>query len=209
LLGRGHKVVAVELPSDDAAATFSTYADVIVDAMEAEPAGAVIVAHSMAGLSVPIAATRVPVRALVFVCALIAVPGRSLIDQFLDQPHMLVQGYDEGLSEPDDQGRSHWVDLQAARATLYADCDEATAKTSFDRLRPQAQATYTEPCPMSELPDIEYAYVMGADDRLVNPDWSREAAPTRLGVTPIELAGSHSPFLARPGALADVLARYA
>jgi hypothetical protein len=62
---------------------------------------------------------------------------------------------------------------------------------------------------MSELPDIEYAYVMGADDRLVNPDWSREAAPTRLGVTPIELAGSHSPFLARPGALADVLARYA
>jgi pimeloyl-ACP methyl ester carboxylesterase len=209
LLGRGHEVVAVDLPSDDAAATYSTYADVIVDAMEAETAGAVLVAHSMAGLSVPIAAMRLPVRAVVFVCALIPVPGRSLIDQFLDQPHMLVPGYDEGLSEPDDRGRSRWVDLGAARATLYADCDEATAKASLDRLRPQAQTTYTEPCPLSELPDLEYAYVMGAEDRLVNPEWSREAARARLGVTPIELAGSHSPFLARPSALADVLARYA
>lgn len=206
---RGHKVVAVELPSDDAAATFSSYAEVIVDSMEAEPAGAVLVAHSMAGLSVPIAATRLPVRAVVFVCALIASPGRSLVDQFLAQPHMLVPGYDDGLTEADEQGRSQWVDFEGARATLYDDCDEATARTAFDRLRPQGQSAYTEACPLTELPDIEYAYVMGAQDQLVNPEWSREAAATRLGVTPIELPGSHSPFLARPGALADVVARYA
>lgn len=209
LVRRGHEVVAVELPSDDAAATFSTYSDVIVDAMEAAPAGAVLVAHSMAGLSAPIAASRLPVRAVVFVCGLIAVPGRSLIDQFIDQPHMLVEGYDVGLGEPDSQGRSRWVDRELARATLYGDCDEATAATAFDRLRPQGQATFAEPCPLAELPDVEYAYVLGAEDRLVSPEWSREAAAARLGVTPIEVPGSHSPFLARPGVLADVLARYA
>ena len=108
---RGHKVVGVELPSDDAAATFSSYAEAIVESMEAEPAGAVLVAHSMAGLSVPIAASCLPVRAVVFVCGLIALPGRSLVDQFVAQPHMLVPGYDDGLTEPDDQGRSQWVDF--------------------------------------------------------------------------------------------------
>lgn len=84
-----------------------------------------------------------------------------------------------------------------------------TAAAAFDRLRPQGQATFTEPCPLPELPDLEYGYVLGAEDRLVSPEWSREAAAARLGVTPIELPGSHSPFLARPGVLADVLARYA
>jgi pimeloyl-ACP methyl ester carboxylesterase len=204
---RGHQVVTVDLPIDDPDATFSTYADAVVESMQSEPEGAVLVAHSMAGLSVPIAAARLPVRAVVFVCALLPEPGRSLIDQFLDQPHLLVPGYDEGLSH-DDRGRSRWVDPEAARATLYADCDEVTAKTSFDRLRPQGQATYAEPCPLSELPDIESAYVVGADDRIVDPEWSREAAPERLGVTPIELPGSHSPFLARPDDLAEILVRY-
>lgn len=208
LMGRGHKVVTVDLPIDDANATFSTYAEVIVESMESEPAGAVLVAHSMGGLSVPIAATRLPVQAVVFVCALIPQPGRSLIDQFLDQPHLLVPGYDEGLGD-DDHGRSRWVDLEAASATLYADCDVATAKAAFDRLRPQGQATYAEPCPLARLPDIESTYVVGAEDRLVNPEWSREAARERLGVTPIELPGSHSPFLARPGELAEILIRYA
>lgn len=55
-------------------------------------------------------------------------------------------------------------------ATLYADCDEATVATAFDRLRPQGQVTFAEPCPLTDLPDLEYAYVVGAEDRLVNPD---------------------------------------
>lgn len=209
LLRRGHEVVAVELPIDDAAATYSTYADVVVDAMEAQPEGSVLVAHSMAGLSVPIAAARLPVAAVVFVCGLIAAPGRSLIDQFVEEPHLLVPGYDEGLGDPADQGRSRWMDIEGAKATLYADCDDVLVRTAFDRLRPQAQATYTEPCPLSELPDVRYGYVLGSEDRLVNPEWSREAAAARLGVTPIELPGSHSPFLARPSALAEVLVPFA
>lgn len=203
---RGHDVVAVDLPIDDPTATFSTYADVIVDGVGEDRPELVLVAHSMAGLSVPIAAARLPVRAVVFVCGLIALPGRSLIDQFLEQPEMLVPGYDEGVEE-DDQGRSSWADLQAASARLYADCDETTARSAFDRLRPQSQATFVEPCPLTELPDVERAYVVGADDQLVNPDWSREAAQARLGVTPVELPGSHSPFLAQPAVLADVLVR--
>lgn len=47
------------------------------------------------------------------------------------------------------------------------------------------------------------------EDRLVNPEWSRMAAPVRLGVQAIELAGSHSPFIARPQDLARLLQQLA
>ena len=40
---------------------------------------------------------------------------------------------------------------------------------------------------------------------MVNPAWSRRTAAERLGVTPIELPGGHTPSLARPAALADAL----
>ena len=46
---------------------------------------------------------------------------------------------------------------------------------------------------------------MGRDDRCINPVWVRREIPRRLGVTPIELDGSHSPFLARHRELAAVL----
>ncbi|MGB0096134.1 MAG: hypothetical protein WBP81_26810 [Solirubrobacteraceae bacterium] len=40
---------------------------------------------------------------------------------------------------------------------------------------------------------------------MVRPQWSRIAAPQRLGVEPIELPGGHSPMLANPKHLADIL----
>ena len=38
------------------------------------------------------------------------------------------------------------------------------------------------------------------------PDRSRRVSRERLGVEPVELPGSHSPFWSRPGKLAGVLA---
>ena len=43
------------------------------------------------------------------------------------------------------------------------------------------------------------------DDRMVRPQWSRAAARRQLGVEPIELPGGHSPMLADPERLADIL----
>src|SRR3954447_8046026 len=78
----GHRVVAVDLPCDDPRATFSTYADIVVSALDGEPSDdIVLVGHSLGGLTVPLVAARRPVQHMVFVSALIAVPGRSFLDQ--------------------------------------------------------------------------------------------------------------------------------
>jgi hypothetical protein len=201
----GHRSIAVELPCDDASATFETYADVIADALAAEPDDIVVVGHSLAGLTIPLVPSRRSVERLVFLCALIAAPGESFVEQVEKEPDMTLPRYQDGLDGPDEQGRTRCVDFEVAREAFYADCGEADARAAFDRLRPQARTGYSQPCPLDALPDAPATYVLCEDDAMVNPAWSRRAASERLAVEPVVLPGSHSPFLSRPAELAGVL----
>lgn len=120
---------------------------------------------------------------------------------------MLFPGYQGGAQRGGRQPRQ-WIDFEVARESLYGDCDEPIAKAALERLRPQALTPYVEPCPLDELPQVERAYILCSADRLINPEWARHAASDRLNVEPIELPGSHSPFLSRPVDLAQVLDTY-
>ena len=135
--------------------------------------------------------------------------GRSLADQLRDEADMLNPLCYAGLSEPDAQLRRAWVDLEVARALLFADCDDPVAEAALNRLRPQATYPYTLPCSLSEFPAVRCTSVVCTDDQFIGPEWSRRTARDRLGAELIELPGSHSPFLSRPKALADVLLRLA
>ncbi|MGI9084212.1 MAG: alpha/beta fold hydrolase [Aeromicrobium sp.] len=202
---RGHSAITMDLPSDDPAATFETYADVIVETMrDSHTPDIVLVGHSLAGLTVPLVAARHPVRRLVYLCALPAIPGLSLVDQ-MGTEKMLNMGYVAGMSDVDSKGRRAWIDEDLARRIMYADCDDEAAEGAIARLRPQAQSPYAIPCPLDNYPDVPTTYIVCSEDRLVNPEWSREFALTRLGAELIELPGSHSPFMSRPADLAATL----
>jgi pimeloyl-ACP methyl ester carboxylesterase len=95
----GHDVVATDLPCDDGAASFQTYADVVCDALKGCSDDVVLVGHSLAGTTIPLVAVRRPVRHLVYLCALIPDIGRSLFDQFRDEP-VLNPAYVKGLIDP-------------------------------------------------------------------------------------------------------------
>ena len=88
---------------------------------------------------------------------------------------------------------------------MFADCREAVAAAAFARLRPQASTPYFAPCALAALPACPRRTSSRPTTAIVNPAWSRRAAAERLGVGPIELPGGHSPYLARPAAVADVL----
>lgn len=206
LEARGHRAITMDLPCDDASATFEDYADVVVDALADAPDDVVVVGHSLGGQTIPLVAERRRVSRLVYLCALLPAMGRSLVEQFGSE-EMLDLGYRAGVGEVDEQGRSGWVDPDVARRYFYADCDEVAARAAFDRLRPQAQTPYTETFPLAAFPAVPATYVLCTEDHMVRPAWSRRAAKDRLGLEPIELPGSHSPFLSRPGELADLLTR--
>jgi pimeloyl-ACP methyl ester carboxylesterase len=201
----GHDVVTMDLPCEDGAATFDSYADVVCAALTGCDDDVVLVGHSYGGNTVPLVAARRPIRHLVYLCAMIPDIGRSLFDQLSDELEMLNPAYEQALSVPDEQLRQVWADLDIACAMFYGDCDEPTAKAALDRLRPQSACPAILPCSLTEFPPVKTTYVVCSDDQMLRPEWSRQTARERIGAELIELPGDHSPFYSRPSVLADVL----
>ncbi len=200
LAARGHDSVTMDLPVDDADATFDDYADVVDDACP-EGAELVLVGHSLGGMVLPLIAARRPVRRQVFLCAVIPNPTGKPWD---GTPAMGSRHYG---NEQDDDGALVFRSLEAATAIFYADCRPADAAWAFARLRPfRNRSLWDRPYPLTEWPAVPSAAVTCTDDLAVYADYQRVALRDRLGVTPIELPGHHSPFLAQPAAVADVLA---
>jgi pimeloyl-ACP methyl ester carboxylesterase len=205
LQGRGHRVIAMDLPCDDSSATFDDYADVVCAALSDDPGDdLILVGHSLAGQTIPLVAAQRPVRRLVYLCAVPAVSGQSLTEQLTD-PDMLNPDYVQALSPLDPQSRRTWIDKELARSILFGACDEATATWAFERLRPQSTAHYVLPCSLPARPTIDSTYVVCTGDGFVNPDWSTRIARDWLDARVVEIPADHSPFLSRPAELAKLL----
>jgi pimeloyl-ACP methyl ester carboxylesterase len=203
LEGRGHRVLAVDLPTEDASASATEYAAAAVEAFAEVDDDLVVVGHSLAGLTIPLVATARPVSRLVFVCAMLPRVGRAQDDVISSEPDMFLMGPEGGVYESAD-GAVHWYPEAAARS-FFADCKPDVAKWAAGLMRGQFWNITQEISPLLEWPEVPYSYVLGMSDPIINPAWSRRVVPSILGVEPIELAAGHSPFLSAPAALADAL----
>jgi Alpha/beta hydrolase family len=199
LEGRGHRVVAVGLPSEDPSLGSADYAVAVTHALEGVEDDVVVVGHSLAGLAIPLVALARPVRRLVFLCALLPQLGTSL----RDQEDVFVDGFGAALVR-DELDRSYWP-AGAAEQGLYPECRRPLARWAAARLRRQAHLPSLETAPLETWPEVESTYVLGERDHVVDTAWSRRAARERLGVEPVELDAGHSPFLTCPRELADLL----
>ena len=199
----GHEVVVPELPSEETERGLEDYADAIERAL-GDADDVVLVPHSLGGLNGPVVAARRPLRALVYVCALVPEPGLSFSEQLSQSTEQILLF--QGGRMVDDQGRSYWGDHDDTLRVMYGDLDPDDAEWAFERLRPQAQRSQTEPSPT--LPDgLRTESIIGANDRIVSPAWSRTVARHRLGVEPVELPTGHFPMITHPEPLAESLAR--
>jgi hypothetical protein len=199
----GHRTVAPSLPIDDPGARVDDYVAAIVDAVErVDPPGPLtIVAHSMAGCVAPVVPAARDVDEIVFLSSVLPSWFRP-VEPPPDLPAMSMIAADTATSK-DAAGRSV-ITEDGARRHFYADCAVDDADAAIARLRPQALQWLAD-VPLSAPPPTRYAWVLCTDDRCIDPRWQAWAARRRVGVEPIELPGGHSPFMARPAALATVL----
>jgi pimeloyl-ACP methyl ester carboxylesterase len=189
LRARGHHVVAPDLPIEDDAATFSDYADAVVDAVDERVDGElVVVGMSFGGYTAPIVCDRLPASHLVLVSPMIPQPGESAEEMFANT------GYEQ---EPQEDSS----DL----TLFYHDIPEELGKEALSRGRNQSGATWTEPWPLAAWPDVPVACVLSRDDRLFPVDWLRKVAVDRLGVTPVEIDSGHCSALSHPVEIAGIL----
>jgi pimeloyl-ACP methyl ester carboxylesterase len=200
---RGLEAVVPDLPSEDPELGLEDYADTIERAL-GDADDVVLVPHSLGGLVGPVVARRRPLRALVYLCGLVPQPGLSFGEQLsaADGPILTIAGG----REVDDQGRSHWPDPDATVRCMYPDLAPEDARSAVGRLRFQAPRSQTERSPKPPA-GLRVESIIGTEDRLVNPDWSRRVARERLGVKPVELPTGHFPMITHPELLAERLAQ--
>jgi pimeloyl-ACP methyl ester carboxylesterase len=187
---RRHDVVAPDLPCDDDSAGLPEYADAVIDAI-GDRTDLVVVAQSLGAFTAPLVCHRVPVDLLVLVAPMIPMPNEAPADYWTNTR------YEEEVHEPYDE-----------IALFYQDVPPELAAQALKRGRRQSEARLFEPSPLEAWPDVPKRVLLCRDDRLFPARFLRRVARERLGITPDEIDGGHTPALSRPKELADRLEAY-
>lgn len=214
--GLGHEAIAVDLPGhgerrdESEPTTFNGRTTAITDVLEA---GDVLVGHSGGGFDITHAANAAPERVahLCYLAAGLPREGRTWPEAMAMRADGTIGDFDAaGLLDYlafDADGSVSVIDADAARAKFFHDCDDATVRWAFERLCPErAGETSVEPVslPAFWAADRPRSFIRCLQDRAQEP-WSAELVAARLGVEPLAIDASHSPFLSRPEELAELI----
>ncbi len=207
---RGHEARAIDLPAhgDDpkppAEASLEAYAAAIAAALAEAPEPAVLVGHSAGGIAISAAAERAPerIRRLVYLCAYALEDGESLAEvrrRARRQPLLpAIRRAADGLT--------FTVDPDRAPGIFYHDCPPEAVAYALPRLCPEPIAPQETPLDLTDRSrTLPRTYILCTHDRTIPPEAQREMTADWPPDSVVTLASGHSPFLACPDALADIL----
>lgn len=191
---RGHRAIAVDLPSADDSAGLQEYADAAVAAVPPDhDDDLIVVAQSMAGFTAPLLCDRLPVRLIVLLAAMVPSPHEAPGDWWANT----------GWSD-----LGHISDDDMPEAFLH-DVPPDTAAASANHVTQQSGTPFEKPWPLDAWPDVPTRFLLARHDRFFPADFQRRVVKERLGITPDEMDGGHLPALSRPVELAQRLDDYA
>jgi hypothetical protein len=191
----GHEAITVDLPADDPAAGLPEYARLVAGAI-GDRDDAVLVAMSLGGFTAPMAAAAAPVASLVFVNAMIPLPGETAGAWWENT------GLSQAQAEAAERG-GYPAEFDLDTHFLH-DVPPEVAATGEGHQRDEADAAFQSPCDFTAWPAVPIRVVAGAADRLFPAGFQQRVARERLGLDADVLPGGHLIALSQP----DALARY-
>jgi pimeloyl-ACP methyl ester carboxylesterase len=218
----GHQAVAIDLPQHgerglDPTSSVDERSAAILDVLQP---GDVLVGHSGGGYDVTFAADRAPekVRHVVYLAAGLPLEGRTVLEATGGAAQKDEKGEvritrlmddDTGMLRyirPNAEGRMVWTSKEGAREFFYHDCDAATIDWAFGKLTPSALGFISETIQLKNFwrADLPRSYIQCEQDR-AKPHRMSVQVCERLGVAPLKINTSHSPFLSKPAELAKLL----
>jgi len=216
----GHAALAIDLPGHgarrDERSTLQDRRDAILEVLQQDD---VLVGHSGGGYDITLAADAVPtrVRHLVYLAAGLPIEGRTVLaatggaaqDAGKDDKVTQLMTNETGMLRfirPNARGRMECVDFAAVHDFFYHDCDEQTARWAFAQLSPAPVEFLMETVSLPRFwaADLPRSYIRCLQDRAKPLSMSVEVV-RRLGVEPLTIDASHSPFLSKPAELARIL----
>jgi pimeloyl-ACP methyl ester carboxylesterase len=193
-----HEAIAVDLPGDDAKAGLSVYAERVLQAIGTR--AVILVAQSLGGFTAPLVCAKARVRMLVFVNAMIPVPGETAGEWWAT-----TRWEEARVAAAHRGGYSPSFDL----ATYFLhDLSPDVVKRGEAHERPEADIVFGEPCRFEAWPAVPIHVIAGREDRFFPVEFQRRVAQERLRVPVDELPGGHLLALSNPSGLADQLLGY-
>jgi pimeloyl-ACP methyl ester carboxylesterase len=195
----GHAAIGVDLPGDDEQAGLSVYADRVVEVMAARK-DVVLVAQSLGGFTAPLVCARVPVRMLVFVNAMIPLPGETAGAWWDNTGSTAAR-----TAAARHGGYSATFDLDTY---FLHDVPPEVAARGEAHQRSEADIVFGDPCRFDVWPDAPIRVIAGRDDRFFPLAFQRRVARERLGAAVEEITGGHLVALSNPHGLVQQLLAY-
>lgn len=212
----GHKAMAIDLPGHgkrrDERSTNADRRDAILAVLQP---GDILVGHSGGGYDITLAADAAPERVshLVYLAAGLPLEGHSVLEATggakAEGQVTRPMADDTGMGKfikVNERGRIEPTDRDAVCAFFYHDCDKATAHWAYSLLTPAPTEFLTETVSIPRFwqADLPRSYIHCLQERAKPYEMSKRVID-RLGVMPISIDSSHSPFLSCPAELAKQL----
>lgn len=210
LEGRGHRVIAPDLPGMGADQTplakvsLALWTRFVCRLLRGSAEPVVLVGHSRGGVVISEVAERAPgkVRALVYLTAIVLPDGASVM-QLADQMSP------EGLAamSPSDDGLATRLSLEAAPGLLFNTTPQAWIDAALPRLGPDPVAANTTPVRLTprRYGRVRRHYIECLRDQTLSIGLQRRMQASQPGEDVVTLDTDHSPFYSAPEALADAL----
>jgi pimeloyl-ACP methyl ester carboxylesterase len=195
LTGRGHRVVAVDLPLTSLEADAAQ----VREALDQLDEPAIVVGHSYGGLVMSRAVQdHHDVRHLVYVAAIMIDGTDVFTARMADFPspplHERIERSGDGQL---------MVSAETAVACFYNRCDEREARRHAERLRPTAAVCLRVPSGGEPWRSTPSTYVVCTEDRAIDPAYQRWMARRADDVVTFDT--DHSPFLSSQPRFVELL----
>ena len=182
----GHGVIAVDLPIEDASAGLEDYTQAVTAAV-GDAQHTIVVGHSLGGFTAPLVCHALHSDGLVYLSAMIPMPGETFGDWWTNTGH-------DRESIPEE--------------AFFNLVPEDLAQQATDKERDQQGAWMSSPWP-GQHPDVPTLAILCRDDQFFPASFMRRQVRDRLGIEPVEIPGGHYAALSHPEAVAAALNEFA
>jgi pimeloyl-ACP methyl ester carboxylesterase len=186
----GHRALPVGLPAGDPDAGLDAYVATAVGAVGPPDDEVVVVGHSLGGFTAPVVADELGAAELIFVAAMIPVPGETAAEWWATSGFQAVWG--------DQEMDDHEHFLHDVPPNVLEELLARGEPAQTDRVM-------ADPFPLATLPAIPTRGIAATYDRFFPVAFMDQLIRDRLGVEPEHVEAGHLPALANPAGLAELL----
>jgi pimeloyl-ACP methyl ester carboxylesterase len=215
LAERGVRALAIDLPGHgrDPGPLSDLYGDAarVRAALDGFDEPVVLVGHSYGGVVITEAGVHPQVARLVYIASFNLDEGESAMSAAIAESET---GAIDHSGRPDPLAHFReapdgvsTIDPEGARVLFYNDCTPDVADWAVSMLGPQPMVTLSQAPRQVAWRASPSTYVVCTEDNIVHPDLQRVLA--RRADEVVEWRTGHSPFLSRPGLVAELLGRLA